>query len=254
MKTMKRRYTQTELVKILRAHAEWLRDPDTNQRADLTNADLSGADLRCANLADANLAKAVLSGADLAKAVLSGADLTNAVLSGADMTGSDLTDVNLSYANLTDVNLSYAKLTDVNLSYADLTGSNLAGTDLSYANLTDVNLSYADLTGSNLAGSNFADADMTGVKGIVSRDEAIKNLDRIREIVLNDTASLDMRHCHCGTTHCLAGHAQLNAGLEESKYTALIDGSRLIWPASHMFYATNARAIAYLQNREYAEH
>jgi hypothetical protein len=48
---------------ILAAHADWLANPDTGQRANLSGANLSGANLSGANLSRANLSEAYLSGA-----------------------------------------------------------------------------------------------------------------------------------------------------------------------------------------------
>ena len=60
----------TDYAPILAAHAQWLADPTTGQRADLSLADLSGANLSGANLSDANLSLANLSGANLGDANL----------------------------------------------------------------------------------------------------------------------------------------------------------------------------------------
>jgi hypothetical protein len=70
-------YTQEELKKRLKLHAEWLADNKKGKRADLSGADLSGADLSRADLSRANLSGADLSRADLSGANLSGADLPN---------------------------------------------------------------------------------------------------------------------------------------------------------------------------------
>jgi hypothetical protein len=70
------------LPEILAAHAQWLLDPATGQRANLSGANLSGANLRGANLRFANLRGANLIGANLI-----GANLTGASLIGANLTG-----------------------------------------------------------------------------------------------------------------------------------------------------------------------
>ena len=105
-----RKLTRTQLKKILADHAEWLDNPDTGARANLSGANLSRANLSRADLSRANLSVANLSGANLSRANLSGA--------------------NLSVANLSRANLSVA-----NLSWANLSRANLSGADLSVANL-----------------------------------------------------------------------------------------------------------------------
>jgi len=79
-----------KLVEILRAHADWLRDPAKGIRADLSDADLRNANLSDADLSDANLRNANLSDADLRNADLRNADLRNANLSDANLSDADL--------------------------------------------------------------------------------------------------------------------------------------------------------------------
>lgn len=74
------RITQEKLKEILASHGKWLRCENGGERADLSNADLSGANLSGADLSGADLSGAYLNGADL-----SGADLGGAYLSGADL-------------------------------------------------------------------------------------------------------------------------------------------------------------------------
>ena len=79
-----------DLKSILEKHLKWLRNEDGGERADLSEADLSGA----------NLSRANLFGADLSRANLFGADLSGANLFGANLFGADLSRANLSRANL----------------------------------------------------------------------------------------------------------------------------------------------------------
>ena len=78
------------IKEILAKHQKWLNGEAGGERANLSEANLSGADLSEANL----------SGADLSEANLSGADLSGANLSRADLSGADLSEANLSRANL----------------------------------------------------------------------------------------------------------------------------------------------------------
>ena len=75
------------LLEILAAHAQWLIDPTTGQRANLSGANLSGANLSGASLDRANLYRASLSGANLDGASLSGANLDRASLYRANLNG-----------------------------------------------------------------------------------------------------------------------------------------------------------------------
>jgi hypothetical protein len=102
--------TSLDLPAIVADHKQWLADPATGKRADLSGVDLSGVDLSGANLPGANLTDANLTGAILSYANLSYANLPGAILSYA----------NLSYANLSGANLSYANLSGVDLSRANL--------------------------------------------------------------------------------------------------------------------------------------
>ena len=64
--------TKQELDEILKLHVQWLTNPSTGKRADLSLANLREADLRWADLRRADLRRADLRWADL-----SGADLPN---------------------------------------------------------------------------------------------------------------------------------------------------------------------------------
>ena len=125
-----------KLVEILTAHAAWLRDPSTGQRANLTGVNLTMADLTGVNLTWVNL--------------------TRVNLTRVNLTRANLTGVNLTRANLTGVNLTGANLTGVNLTWANLTWANFTGADLTMADLTMADLTMADLT--MAIGFRFADA------------------------------------------------------------------------------------------------
>ena len=83
------------LPEILAAHAQWLLDPATGQRANLIGAKLIGA-----SLIDVDLRGAKLIGASLIDASLIDVDLRGANLSGANLRGANLSGANLSGANL----------------------------------------------------------------------------------------------------------------------------------------------------------
>ena len=173
----------------------------TVNKADLRDADLYGANLCGANLCGANLCGANLRGADLRGADLRGADLCGANLRGADLYGA-------------------------NLRGADLRGADLSGADLCGADLCGANLRGANLYGANLRGADLRGADLYGADGKTlpraTPKQSIENLDKVREIILDNADRLDMSSWHggdewrnrtcaeeavCGTSHCLAGVA-----------------------------------------------
>ena len=65
-----RKYTQTELQKVLDLHKKWLNNEAGGCRADLRSANLRSANLRSADLGSANLGSADLRSADLGSADL----------------------------------------------------------------------------------------------------------------------------------------------------------------------------------------
>ena len=142
------------ISKILDLHEKWLNNEPGGERANLSDANLSGANLSFANLRGANLSFANLRGANLSGANLSGANLSFANLSDANLSGANLSGANLSFANLRGANLRGANLSGANLSFANLSGANL-----SFANLRGANLSGANLSFANLSGANLSDAD-----------------------------------------------------------------------------------------------
>ena len=176
-----------------------------------------------------------------AMASLSGATLSDANLRGADLSGADLSGANLSGAALRDADLSGATLRGANLRDADLSGADLSG----------ANLSGATLRGANLSDANLRDADLSIVAGFATRESAVTLLDKIRAIVIDPAKpeALNMRDWHtCETTHCLAGWAQHLSGQPGDTQTV---GTALIWPAAHMFFASNAKVREFLERRLY---
>ncbi len=178
----------------------------------------------------------------LQAAVEAKADLSGANLRGADLSGADL---------------RYANLSGANLLGADLSGANLRYADLRYADLRDANLRDADLSGAN------TDAP------VATPEQAIANLDKVREIILDNQALLDMGHWHqtdswvdhtcaeeavCGTTHCLAGWLQVcSTDPTIRKLPAEIAGTLCAPVASKMFYSNNEKCLRWLTDREYAK-
>jgi hypothetical protein len=141
------------------------------------------------------------------------------------------------------------------------------------ANLRGANLDGADLRGAYLGGVYLGGADLRGAKFDIppaSREEEIKNLDRVAEIILDDPKRLYMDHWHdgdskwkektcaeealCGTTHCLAGWLQVCSVDEKiRKLDPAVAGTLLAPVASEMFYKKNEEVLNWLKNREYAK-
>jgi hypothetical protein len=195
-------------------------------------------------------------------AVVRGADLSGADLRGADLRGADLRGADLRRAILRDAVLRDAVLSDAVLSDAVLSDAVLRGADLRGAILSD-----ADLRGADLRRAILRDAvwDIAPV----SDEQAVKNLDTVREIILDDQKRLHMGHWHddeqwrertcaeeavCGTTHCLAGWLQVCSTDEKIRKLAPSVAGILLAPiASHMFYRSDEETLAWLKDRKYAE-
>ena len=146
-----------------------------------------------------------------------------------------------------------ADLTDAVLTYADLMGADITDADLRYAVLTKAVLTGAD-------GKTLPRA---------TPKKAIENLDKIREIILEDQSRLDMGLWHnneswrdrscaeeavCGTTHCLAGWLQV-CTTETSLKTIdpHIAGILAAPVAAKMFFRDASETLEWLRNRKYVE-
>ena len=151
---------------------------------------------------------------------------------------------------------------------AYLARANLAGANLDGANLAGANLARANLDGAYLAGA-YLDGAYLDVKP-ASKEQAVENLDRVREIVLDNEKRLQMDHWHgdeqwkerscaeetiCGTTHCLAGWLQVCS--TDEKIRALsnpqLAGTLAAPLAAHMFFRDNGETLEWLRDRKYAQ-
>ena len=175
--------------------------------------------------------------------------LSGAVLSGADLSGADLRGAVLSGAVLSD---------------AVLRGADLRGAVLSDAVLRGAVLSDAVLRGADLRDAVF---DIESA----SKEQSVKNLDTVREIILDKKERLHMGDWHldnlwreenrtclqeaeCGTGHCLAGWLQVCSTDEKIRALPAATAGILLAPvASHMFYKSDAEVLSWLQKRGYAE-
>ena len=142
-------------------------------------------------------------------------------------------------------------------------GANLAGANLAGAYLADANLAGANLADAYLAGANFTIPPAT-------KEQSIENLDKVREIVLEDKKRLDMGLWHgddawrerscaeeaiCGTTHCLAGWLQVCStnGDIRGLSNPQLAGTLAAPVASKMFFRDAGETLAWLEQRKYAE-
>ncbi|MCZ6689040.1 MAG: pentapeptide repeat-containing protein [Planctomycetota bacterium] len=138
-----------------------IRNEDSLEGFDLSEANLEGADLRGVNLKKTNL---------------SGANLGNARLEGADLTGANCHRANFQYANLdmailTDCDMTESRLHSVEAAKADLSGVDLKDAVLTQADFFQVSFRNASLEGAKIrlvlfdrvdaTGANFTGADLT---------------------------------------------------------------------------------------------
>ena len=223
--------------------------------------------LRGAYLRGAYLSGAYLSGADLSGADLSDADLSGAYLRGADLSGADLSDSYLRGADLRGADLSGADLSDADLSDSYLSGADLRGAYLRDADLSRADLRGADLSGADLRGSYLRGSYLSGVERVTD-EQAIDNLDKVREIILDDKSRLEMGHWHddasdwknkscaeevlCGTTHCLAGWLQVCSTDEkvrgmETQLAGIVQAPI----AAKMFFSGGDEVLSWLDERKY---
>ena len=189
------------------------------------------------------LAKAAQQNADLRSA-----DLSGAYLRGADLRGADLSGAYLSSADLRDAYLRDAYLRDAYLSGADLRDAYLSGAYLRGADLSDADLSSADLSGAD--------------------EQAIANLDKVREIILDDKKRLEMGHGHadgsdwknkscaeemlCGTTHSLAGWLQVcSTDKTVREMETQLAGIVQAPIAAKMFFRGGDEVLSWLDERKY---
>jgi len=207
----------------------------------------------------------------LEKAVGTGAVLTGADLTGAVLTGAVLTGAVLAGAFLTDAVLTGADLTGADLAGAFLTGAFLRGAVLTDADLTGAVLTGAFLAGAFLTGAVLTDADLRGADAAkrATNEQSIESLDKVRAIVMDDRARLEMRHWHgddawkartcaeetlCGTTHCMAGWLQVCSTDPEIRGMDTLTAGVLAAPvAAKMFFRDGETAFKWLESRQYVE-
>jgi hypothetical protein len=201
-----------------------------------------------------------------AKTDLQDADLQDAYLRGANLQDANLQDAYLRGANLQDANLRGADLRGADLRGANLRGADLRGADLRGANLRGANLQDANLRGANLQDANLQDADGKQLPS-ATPEQAIENLDKVREIILDNRERLNMGHWHgsnewkgrtcaeetlCGTTHCMAGWLQVCTTEPALRnIEAQLAGILAAPVAAKMFFKDDETAFKWLESRAY---
>ena len=100
---------------------------------------------------------------DFERAELSDANLSGVDLKGADFGYADFSEANLQGTNLRGCDLSFADLSQANLQDADLRGAMLFSANLRYANLQGTHLENADCDHNTHFPDHF-DAKAAGVK------------------------------------------------------------------------------------------
>ena len=138
-------------------------------------------------------------------------------------------------------------------------------------------LEKATASGAYLRGADLRDADLSGAylrgaylrgAGRATDEQAIANLDKVREIILDDAKRLAMGHWHadksewrehtcaeemlCGTTHCLAGWLQV-CSTDEKVRTMDPEIAGIIQApiAAKMFFRDETDVINWLRDRKY---
>ena len=136
------------------------------------------------------------------------------------------------------------------------------------ADLRDADLRGADLRDADLRGAYLRDADGKPIKR-ATPDESIANLDKVREIILDNQERLNMGTWHdgndwidrscaeeavCGTSHCLAGWLQVcSTDPNIRKLDAHLAGIVSAPVASKMFFREDGEVLAWMKDRKYAE-
>ncbi len=152
---------------------------------------------------------------------------------------------------------------------AYLRGADLRGADLRDAYLRGADLRDADLRGADLRGA-VGDFKVDGEPmKRATPEESVANLDKVREIILDNEARLDMGTWHvgdgwrdrtcaeeavCGTSHCLAGWLQVCATDPRVRdLDPQLAGIALAPVAAKMFFRNGAETLAWLKDRKYAD-
>jgi len=164
------------------------------------------------------------------------------------------------------VALELAVKSGADLRYADLRGADLRGAVLSYAYLSGANLSGAVLSGADLRYAYLSGADGKHIEP-ATPEVAIENLDKVREIIIDNANRLEMGNWHssdewknrtcaeetmCETSHCLAGWLQIcSTNTELRDLDPQLAGTLAAPIAAKMFFRENSETLDWLKERKY---
>lgn len=131
---------------------------------------------------------------------------------------------------------------DGNFTRANLSGLTLAGFDLDGCDLRDANLSNVDFTNADLTGARLMGAKLDGVKGLATKEEEMREAQRILDILEIPGNHLEMEGWHtCKTTHCIAGWHRPDLG-----YPGRVASTAMPTLAKY-FFEDNETALAALK-------
>ncbi len=135
------------------------------------------------------------------------------------------------------------------------------------AYLRDAYLGDANLRGANLGGAYLGGADLRGANRATD-EQSIANLEKVREIIIDNAARLDMDHWHqteewkdrtcaeetlCETTHCLAGWLQVCStdaevrAMRDPQHAGIVSAP----VAAKMFFRYSEEVLSWLDQRKY---
>lgn len=239
--------------------------------ANLSGASITDCDLRGCDLRDANLDDACLHGSDLRSVQFSPeTSCSTTRFYNADLRGVDLSQMDMSSAAFNSADLRRASFYGANLEGADFGHADLRGVAFGNANLTNVDFTAADIRGAEfrsmdddgccdilpqVAGVTWPDgkkANTTEQSDAIARQVAttiLANLDRFDMNVWHSRAK-----AHCGTTHCLAGWAEvITDGIEVPGLTNThARGLQLVPTLAHLFFELDDDGLVLETLREIA--
>jgi len=141
-----------------------------------------------------------------------------------------------------------------------------SGADLRGAVLSGADLRYADLSGAVLSGADLSGADGKHIEP-ATPEVAIENLDKVREIIIDNANRLEMGNWHssdewknrtcaeetmCETSHCLAGWLQIcSTNTELRDLDPQLAGTLAAPIAAKMFFRENSETLDWLKERKY---
>ncbi len=249
--------------------------------------------LQAAISANTSLDGAYLSNIRFGALDLTNANLSGIICSGVSFSGSNLKNVNFTDAVIEDSYFNYTDLTSANFTNAILKSSCARSAKFDYCNFKNSIVQYTDFTNASFRFALLDDADFTctyldgvdlshvdlmkvsfiadkddGSKLHATPEQSIRNLDKVRDIVIHNSHRLDMDRWHknpmwtkctpeheiaCGTTHCLAGWLQVCSTNSDVRTLGSASFAGLLCApvAAKMFFKGRDEVLTWLQQRQY---